>query len=91
MQIDSVEKAKKVIEAHENDWPPMTENPYVNFLLDIAQQEMMQVSANLDPTLEVSDWEDVREEYEEEVSVYQRENVSLEPFDAEELAEKYLN
>lgn len=89
--IDSVEKAKTVIEEHDSDWPPMTDNPHVNFLMDVAQQEMFGVSASLDSTLQLSDWEDVRKEYERELEAYESEEVDLEPFDAEDLAQKYFS
>lgn len=89
LMIDSVEKAKMVIEKHNSGWPPMTDNPHVNFLLDVAQQEMMDVSAS--STLDLSDWEDVREEYERELEAYESEDVDLGPFEAEKLAQTYLD
>jgi hypothetical protein len=89
--IDSVEKAKTVIEKHDSGWPPMTDDPRVNFLIDIAKQQMYAVSESFDSTPELSDWEDVRKDYEKELEAYESEAVEIEPFDAEALSQKYLD
>lgn len=83
----SLEQAKTIVEQH-NDWPPMTDSPKANFLLDVAQKKSM------DPvfgeSFEASDWEDVKEEYQEEVEIYQRDGVDVEPYSLEQLKKSYL-
>lgn len=71
--VDSLKNAKQLVEAeYEDNWPPITTDPKVNFLIDQA--------LNIGP----EDWEDVKKEYEEEVEhLSDSENVNL--VDPEEL------
>lgn len=85
MPIETVEDAKKLIK----NFPgprPMTTDPRVNFLLDVAAGRLVEGSVDWP---EEKEWDEVKDEYVEEVEAYERDDVDLEPYEVEEL-EEYL-
>lgn len=82
-----LETAKTIVENHEG-WPPLTDDAKVNFLLDVAQSQVMDQPPLFGETLELSDWEDERERYEQEAEVVGEEKVKV--YSVEELKEEYL-
>lgn len=87
----SLDEAKTIVEEHDS-WPPMTDSPRANFLLDVAQRKVMaQPSSVFGDLLQLSDWENVKEDYKREVEAYQSEEVEAEPYTVEQLEKAYLN
>jgi len=80
--MDSLEKAKAVVEAKEG-WPPMTDDPYFNFLLDVAHQELAESNQLSAEDYNLSDWKAVQGDYEREVEAYKEEGIEL--YEAQEL------
>jgi len=82
-----LEEAKIIVTNH-GDWPPLTCNPYVNFLFDVAQRHIV-LTQSVEGNMELSDWEDLKEDYEKEVEVIEDAD-DIDPYSVEELKEKYL-
>lgn len=83
--MEPIKKAKAIAKASEG-WPPMTQDPYFNFLLDIAHQELAE---NIQLEVEdynFSDWKAVQGKYEKEVEAYREEGIEL--YEVEELFEE---
>ncbi len=80
-----LEIAKIIVQNHEG-WPPLTDDAKTNFLLDVAQSQAMDQPPLFGETLDLSDWEDERERYEQEVEAV----AGFETYSVEELKEKYL-
>jgi hypothetical protein len=85
MKPMDLETAKTIVENHEG-WPPLTDDAKANFLLDVAQNQVMDQPPLFGETLELSDWEDQKERYEQEVEAV----AGFETHSVEELKEKYL-
>lgn len=79
----------KLIVKNRDDLPPMTDNARANFLIDVAQQKVVMDSDVAMGAVQISDWEDVKEEYEREVEAYQEDD-DIEPYTVEEIKEMYL-
>jgi len=86
MSIETVEEAIQVIENCEGP-RPMTNDPKVNFLLDVAAGEK---SLRPSEWPDEGDWEDVKDEYIREVEAYDSGEVDMDPFDPQEVEERYL-
>jgi len=72
----SLKKAKAFVEAKEG-WPPMTEDPYFNFLLDVVHQELTENHQLSAEDYNLSDWKAVQGDYEKEVEAYKEEGIKL--------------
>lgn len=86
MKPMDLETAKTIVRNYEG-WPPLTDNAKVNFLLDVAQNEVMDQPPLSGETLELSDWEREKERYEQEVEAIEGVNKI---YSVEELKEEYL-
>jgi hypothetical protein len=80
-----LEEAKTIVENHEG-WPPLTDDPKANFLLDVAQNQVMDQPPLFGETLELSDWEDQKRRYKQEVEAV----AGFKTHSVQELKEKYL-
>lgn len=76
--IDTVEKAERLVKNFDGDAPPATNNARLNFLIDVVRG-----------IHDLDDWDEMEPLYEEEVEAYDNEDVSIEPYEIEEL-EKYI-
>jgi len=83
--MEPIEKAKEIAEASAG-WPPMTEDPYFNFLLDVAHQELAEANHLSAEDYNLSDWKAIRSDYEKEVEAYRKEGIEL--YEVEELFEE---
>lgn len=86
MAIDSVEDAIQIIENCTGP-RPMTTDPKVNFLLDVAAGKK---SLRPSEWPDEGDWENLKESYIDEVEAYDNSEVDLDPFEPEEVEEKCL-
>ena len=80
----------KLIVKNRDGLPPMTDNARTNFLIDVAQQKVVMDSDVAMGAVQISDWEDVKEEYEREVEAYQEDD-DIEPYTVEEIKQMYLS
>lgn len=83
-----LEEAKTIVEKH-GGWPPATEDARANFMLDVAQNQVMDQPPLFGETLELSDWEDKKDLYEEEAEINEHAN-TIDTYSVQELKEKYL-
>lgn len=80
-----LETAKTIVRDHEG-LPPLTDDAKANFVIDVAQAQVMGQPPLSGGGLELSDWEDERKLYEREVEDAE----SVKTYSIQELKEEYL-